>query len=303
MEYYNKALDRITKLNNKFYAIDIICNLASLFSDNNLAKSMDLYGRAVDMAKEINSNSKISYIYRQMAELQETYGNYQKSLEFFKLYSDSNNKHIEILRSNRLEILNIELKYTKDFDQLMMLKNRFQEELNLQKIKINMMNEENQLLEKKAYEDELTGVLNRRSIKKKYYDIVNKGIDNSKLLALYMIDIDSFKKYNDYWGHAEGDKCLIGVSKCIDKISRSRGDLFGRYGGEEFVYISEMQSIEETLDLGEEIRKNVEKLNYYYENNSLKVITTVSIGVALCSGDKCYDIVNMLEEADRQLYI
>lgn len=302
-EYYKKALDRITKINNKYYAIDILCNFASLFADDNPTKSMNLYTRAIDMAKEINANSKIGSIYKQMAELQESHDNFKKALEYYKLYSASNDKHIAILRSDRLEILNVELKYTKDFDQLLMLKNRFQEEINLQKLKINMISEENQLLEKSAYEDELTGILNRRSIKKGYYEIVDKTEKGNKLLALYMIDIDDFKRYNDCWGHPEGDKCLIGISKCIDKISISRGEIFGRYGGEEFVYIAEPESIEKAFDLGEEIRKSVENLNYYYEDNGSRIITSVSIGVVVCNGENCNDIASIFEEADRQLYI
>lgn len=302
-EYYEKALDRITKINNKYYAIDILCNFASLFANDNPTKSMNLYSRAIDMAREINANSKIGSIYRQMAELQESHGNFKKALEFYKLYSASNDKHIAILRSDRLEILNVELKYTKDFDQLLMLKNRFQEEINLQKLKINMISEENQLLEKRAYEDELTGIPNRRSIKKRYYEIVDKIEKGNKLVALYMIDIDDFKRYNDCWGHPEGDKCLIGISKCIEKICISRGQVFGRYGGEEFVYIAELESIEKAFDLGEEIRKSVERLNYYYEDYGSRIIMSISIGVAVCMGENCNDIVSMLEEADRQLYI
>lgn len=300
---YIKALERLSKLNHKYFAIEPICNLASLYKEESFEKSMEYYSQAIKIAKGINANVKFSYIYKEIAELFEVHGYYKEALEYYKLYSTFNDKHIENLRSNRFEIINAELKHIKDIDQLKMLKDRFEEELNLQKLKLDIVNEENILLEKRASEDELTGIFNRRTIKIKYSQFVEKALKDSKSLAIYMLDIDNFKKYNDYWGHLKGDKCLIEISKCIEKISTSRGDIFGRYGGEEFVYLSLTESLEDAFYLGEKIRESVEKLGTYYEDNGTKIPTTISTGVVICNGEMCKDFALMFEEADKQLYI
>lgn len=76
-------------------------------------------------------------------------------------------------------------------------------------------------------------------------------------IVLFMIDIDNFKKYNDYWGHSQGDICLRKISDSIKKIQNNRGDIFGRYGGEEFIYISTFLSYGDALELGNLIRTEV----------------------------------------------
>lgn len=300
-QYYISALDRLQEINNKFYAINILINLGSLYAPD-WDKSMYHYNQAIDTAMAIDANNKISQIYKEMAEYKATNGDYKEALDYYKLYSIYYDKQIAIERSNRLEIMNVELKYTKDFDQLLLLKNSYEEELKQQKLKLDIINKENLMLEKEASQDELTGVLNRRSIKKKFLEIVDIALIDKKPVALFMLDIDNFKKFNDYWGHLKGDSCLIDISKCIDEISRSRGEIFGRYGGEEFVYISRTESNIEAYELGEEIRKSVEELGFYYENNGIRLDTTISVGVCICSGENLKSIQSLYEEADRQLY-
>lgn len=301
-QYYIRALDRLTGLNHKYYAINILTNLASLYLEDKLDKSMEYYIQAINIAKEIDASNKISQIYIQIAELQEVHGNYLKAIEYYKLYSNFYEKHLAVERGKRLEILHVTLKHTESYDQLLKLKNRFEEELKLEKHRIDMMNEENLLLEKNAYEDELTGVLNRRSIKRKLKDIVDKAQQDNKPVTIYMIDVDNFKKYNDYWGHLKGDSCLIEISKCIHNISSARGEIFGRYGGEEFLYISRAQSLEDAYELGEVIRKSVEQLGLYYDNNGTRISTTISIGAIVCKGETLNNTPLLFEEVDRQLY-
>ncbi len=83
-------------------------------------------------------------------------------------------------------------------------------------------------------EDPLTGVLNRRRME----ESINREIERSKRhgtrFSLLFLDLDNFKEYNDKYGHSKGDKLLISYSHIIKKLLR-KGDIFGRYGGDEFI--------------------------------------------------------------------
>jgi len=302
-EQYKKSLTMLETLENKYYSIDILTNLASLYAETDLDEAMELLAIAISYAEEIDAKKKISSVYRQIASINEDYGNYSVALDYFKLYCSYSEKQSNLALGNRLEILNIELKHTTDFEQLNQLKDRFEHEIKLQKLEIERMNEMNRSLEKKISEDELTGILNRRAINKKLHEIAEAARDEKFFLTVYMLDIDNFKMYNDHWGHSDGDKCLISITKAISSIAWSRNDIFGRYGGEEFVYIARTKDYDTALGLGEEIREEVEKLGLYYGNGSDKTPTTISIGGVVGSGEELSSVPRLLQMADDQLYI
>lgn len=302
-EQYKKSLAMLEALENKYYSIDILANLASLCAEVSLDEAMDLLTTAVNYAEEIDAKKKISSVYRQIASINEDYGNYRVALDHFKLYCSYSEKQHNLALGNRLEILNVELKHTTDFEQLSKLKNRFEHELKLQKKEIERMNEMNRSLEKKISEDELTGILNRRAINKKLHEITETAKNEDFYLTVYMLDIDNFKMYNDYWGHSDGDKCLISIAKCISSIAWSRSDVFGRYGGEEFVYIARTSDYDAAFRLGEEIRQEVEKLGLHYGNGPSKTPTTISIGGVIGYGEEISSVSRLLQMADDQLYI
>lgn len=301
-EQYNRALSKLERIENKYYAIDIYANLGYLHAETNLDKAMALFASALNHAEEIDAKKKVSSIYKQIAMINEDYGNYREALEYFKLYCSYSEKQHNLALGDRLEILNVELKHTKDFVQLSHLKNRFEQELKLQKLEIEKINEVNRSLEKKASEDELTGILNRRAINKKLHEVTELAEEERSSVTVFMLDIDNFKKYNDYWGHSEGDKCIVSIANCISAIAWPRKDTFGRYGGEEFVYISRSIDIEDAKTLGERIRREVESLGLYYVEDSKSIPTTISIGGVVASGYALSKVSRLLQEADSQLY-
>ena len=187
--------------------------------------------------------------------------------------------------------------------RLNLLKSRFEQELKLQKQEIERIIETNRLLEKKASEDELTGIPNRRSINRKLHELVGLAQEDNKSVAVYMIDIDNFKKYNDCWGHFEGDKCLRSISNGISEISWERGESFGRYGGEEFVYIGRPLNIDESLELGERIRKKVENLGLHFIEGGSTHQVTISVGGVIGHGELLLETSILMEKADNQMYL
>ena len=103
---------------------------------------------------------------------------------------------------------------------------------------------------------------------------------------------------NDTYGHLGGDKVLVETSTLINELLRM-GDLFGRYGGEEFAVILPNTLLEGAKNVAERIRKTIENHDIKYQETHIKV--TVSIGVAVMdSHDTRYE--DLISRADIALY-
>lgn len=97
------------------------------------------------------------------------------------------------------------------------------------------MAKQRDLLEKRANIDPLTSVANRRLYDQTFDSLWGKAIKQRQIFSLVVIDIDDFKKYNDFFGHAAGDRALEKVASAIAENLSSSNDFLARYGGEEFV--------------------------------------------------------------------
>lgn len=117
-------------------------------------------------------------------------------------------------------------------------------------------------------------------------------------LALVMLDLDHFKLLNDTFGHQGGDMVLVETAKTVDKLLRM-GDLFGRYGGEEFAVILPNTDIEGAEEVAERIRQAIAKNTIQYQDRIISV--TASIGVAVIdSVNARYE--DLISNADLALY-
>ena len=126
--------------------------------------------------------------------------------------------------------------------------------------------------------DALTGIYNRRFMENNLQYIMENLARSNGLLSVIMLDIDYFKKYNDTYGHDQGDVCLKEVSKTIAASVTRQSDFSARYGGEEFIIV--LPNTDET-GLGRVAAKlldNVYKLNIPHEKNQAAPCVTVSAG-------------------------
>jgi diguanylate cyclase (GGDEF)-like protein len=154
-------------------------------------------------------------------------------------------------------------------------------------------------LERLSLTDALTGIANRRHLEKHLELELARARRYGYPLAVVMLDIDHFKRFNDTYGHLAGDKVLQGLAKLIASEART-SDLVGRYGGEEFLIICAHTDLNGALTLAERIRKSVEeKLIISHNGKELRV--TVSAGVAIFPDDAT-DEVSLIEAADKALY-
>jgi len=157
------------------------------------------------------------------------------------------------------------------------------------------------LLRNWAFVDGLTGAYNRRYFDDCYERKMKMAVRSGRELAVAMIDIDFFKKYNDHYGHLDGDDCLRSVATSLRNVMRRPNDIFSRYGGEEFACIMPETSREGASHMANKMLKAVRDAGIKHEVLEIGIVT-VSIGVAYTVGQKLEATHDLLAIADERLY-
>ncbi len=150
-----------------------------------------------------------------------------------------------------------------------------------------------------AETDGLTGLWNQRTMHHRLKEEVKRSIRYHRPMALLMLDVDSFKSFNDSYGHPAGDQMLCTIGHVLQASVRNV-DHVGRFGGEEFLVILPETTKDAACQLGERIRKAVEERGYVITGQQ-KIHRTVSIGVAACPED-ALNAPELLQWADKALY-
>ncbi|MEO1963427.1 MAG: sensor domain-containing diguanylate cyclase, partial [Cycloclasticus sp.] len=149
--------------------------------------------------------------------------------------------------------------------------------------------------------DPLTKIANRRAYEERLIDEINTAKRSTKPLALIMLDVDSFKQYNDYYGHDLGDVVLKRIAQVISESLPRSTDFSGRFGGEEFVVLLPSTDIFGAYQVAEKIRLSIKSLEIKHIKSDVKHVITVSAGIAALSGDSLNDI-ELFKQADTALY-
>lgn len=149
-----------------------------------------------------------------------------------------------------------------------------------------------------AVKDSLTGLYVHRYFMERLDDEVKRSLRNGNPLALFMLDIDDFKKFNDEHGHIAGDAILKNIGSVL-RGKAAAGDTVARYGGEEFAFLLLKNDKKAALSMAEDIRKKIEDSHVVLRRK--KCAVTVSIGVAMFPDDaRLKD--DLVLAADRALY-
>lgn len=148
-----------------------------------------------------------------------------------------------------------------------------------------------------------TDMMTHLKLKHYFFSVLMDKIDHafidSRSLAVFMLDIDHFKKFNDTYGHACGDMVLIEVASIIKNTVRPE-DLAARYGGEEFVVLLCDVEQDQAFEIAENIRKAVEEKDFVFEDQHMKV--SISVGISIYFGLKEMTAKLLVEHADEALY-
>lgn len=159
----------------------------------------------------------------------------------------------------------------------------------------------NALLSELAERDSLTGLYNRRALKFHLDRAWRQALREEHELAIVMIDIDHFKRYNDRYGHVQGDLALKAVADVIASQARRPLDIAARYGGEEFVIIWYHALVSELEAMGKRLTTGVAGLNIPHADSELGYLT-ISVGIARTQPETGKSSEDLLRNADRALY-
>ena len=157
-----------------------------------------------------------------------------------------------------------------------------------------------QHLEYQTQIDSLTGLFNRRAFEKKISDEFERAKRYHHPLSLLILDIDNFKNINDTFGHHGGDSALMRISETLRAKTR-QSDFPSRYGGEEFVLILPNTDQESALQVANKIQDEIRACAFGNTNKHFSL--TVSIGISSISNQDYSDWNQMLQDADRALYV
>jgi len=156
-------------------------------------------------------------------------------------------------------------------------------------------------IEKMSYIDALTGLPNRRSFNTQLSREWNRAIRETTPLSLAVMDIDFFKRYNDTYGHPQGDVLLQTVGRVFTQSLRRSTDFVARWGGEEFTVLMPLTDSEGALDMAERMRVNVAATEVLLENGTATQVT-ISLGVNTIIPTPNCDVSDLIEGADKALY-
>jgi diguanylate cyclase (GGDEF)-like protein len=165
-----------------------------------------------------------------------------------------------------------------------------------------LIKQKNDLLEMLASIDGLTEIPNRRYLDENLSREWQKSKRSGLPLSVILMDIDHFKRYNDYYGHRAGDDCLKKVAHALVGQCERGNDFIARYGGEEFAAVLPEIGKLEAVAFASKLRKAVNSLNIEHTGSINANHITISIGIATTESGKIGAEQTLLEEADIGLY-
>jgi diguanylate cyclase (GGDEF)-like protein len=183
---------------------------------------------------------------------------------------------------------------------------QIQATMDQQTLELQQLNQELQTANTKlahlAAIDELTQVLNRRRLNERLETEWQRLARLQAPLSLIICDLDSFKAYNDTYGHPAGDDCLVRIAQVLQQITRPALDFVARYGGEEFVVVLPHIDSRGAEQVAKDILMAVQQLQIPHAAANPVGDVTVSLGVATIVPNPTDSPRTLLEAADQLLY-
>lgn len=164
-----------------------------------------------------------------------------------------------------------------------------------------VLQSQNEQLQKQAQHDALTGIYNRKYFDESLAQSVEHCCRSAVPLGVIFIDVDRFKKLNDTFGHQFGDMVLKRVAKAIGEVVRG-ADILARYGGEEFVILVHQPTEKGIAKFAERIRTRIEAEDIQYESQRVPVTASVGAAMTVLRRDELNAGTVLTEAADQAMY-
>lgn len=157
------------------------------------------------------------------------------------------------------------------------------------------------VLAKRSEYDELTGVLNRRGMRKYMNSAFSRAKFSQESFAVLIVDVDFFKEFNDTYGHVAGDECLKKIAEILKSAVKKNG-MVGRYGGDEFLLTFAGEKTSMLLEYALGIKEALERAAIENKNSTVSEFVTVTIGGLNIRPSEEKEISFYIDEADKVLY-
>ncbi|MBD8512757.1 diguanylate cyclase [Photobacterium sp. 2_MG-2023] len=157
-------------------------------------------------------------------------------------------------------------------------------------------------LQELSFVDSLTKVANRRSFDEQLRKLWHSHMREQQPLTLILCDIDSFKAYNDNYGHQQGDHALQEVAQVFDSVIRRETDEVARYGGEEFAFLLPNTPLAGGQTVAGKIHNKLAEKAIPHGFSGISDMLTVSLGVATMTPMPNQDYGELIAMADKALY-
>ncbi|MGK7933001.1 MAG: diguanylate cyclase [Microcystaceae cyanobacterium] len=181
-----------------------------------------------------------------------------------------------------------------------------QEDKQRYEVSLKRMNYELKELTEKLHRlanlDGLTEIANRRSFDRCLEQEWKRMMRENNNLSLILGDIDHFKRYNDTYGHLEGDQCLKTVAQTIQQVVNRPADLAARYGGEEFAIILPNTPLSGAVTVAESILASLRQRQLPHRSSPVQPYVTMSLGVCSVIPNSRLNMKDLVETADIALF-
>lgn len=203
----------------------------------------------------------------------------------------------KILRYKMTRLINTVKKGFKYERKYVMLKNKIEKlEDDIEKLTKENNKEHNTI-------DSLTKLMKKEKFEEILLDEWNRGLRNKYPLSLLLVDVDYFEKYNNEYGHIQGDKCLKKIAKIIDDSFSRATDFVARFKGEKFIVLIADFDYEEAKFVSDNLRESIESAKIIHKKSPINDYITTSIGLATIIPNYKYSDQDLIDEAESALYL
>lgn len=237
--------------------------------------------KALKIAEEHSLGVILPDLYRLLSEVFQAEGKFAEALDYFRRFHVQDRRNLTEGAERRRQALQSEFELEKARRQA-----------DLERLRGEQLAEAYVKLEETARRDGMTGLYNHRHLQEQLREVL--GCKECADIALLFLDVDSFKAYNDSFGHPAGDAVLREIAHCIVQEIPDNG-IAARYGGEEFAILIPHISPTAALKTAERIRASI--ANHIFPHR----LVTASIGVA-CALPSEVGPNELIDAADRALY-
>jgi len=292
------SLSLARKYGYRFAEAGALLRLGKLaYEKKDVGQAIALLEESLGICTEIGAGRKSYQCLSDLASVCKAAGDFETALSYYERYHAAKEAIFTEQAEFRVKSLEVayKLKETTREKEIFYLKNvALQREVE-ERIKAQT------LAEYLAITDSLTGLFNRRQLLELADREVLHANRYHRQLSLIIFDLDHFKKVNDSFGHAAGDRVLVAVSGFVQNAVR-KCDIVGRYGGEEFALLLPETGAQEAFTMFERIRIAISELSIELEHQTISV--TISAGISEVQQRETRETLeHLLDRADRALYV